>query len=279
MKIDNIDLVSSNGTTVSNFSFRNLNSVNPYNVKNIIGLDADEITPRLYGFSNLDSSKYYSLVPQKKQVVISVSLNPQFTEGETHSSLRDLIYKNISSSRTGLTKLVFKDGEEAIAEVVGFVIKFESLLFEREPAIKLTIECEDAILKSVDIVDVDVSDFDTLPIITDSLSTAPHGFDLGLTFTAGSNVFLIHDQVETGWQFNTIFNFITGDQLHFSSRQDNKQFYIVRGGSTIHLVDKLLTNAIWPILFPGENRFHVSIIPDGAFTWNYVRHYYSYWGV
>jgi hypothetical protein len=52
MKITNIDLLSSDDTLVANFSFRDPGTINPYIVKEIVGLDADEIVPKFYGVSN-----------------------------------------------------------------------------------------------------------------------------------------------------------------------------------------------------------------------------------
>lgn len=276
MIINNIDFTSFDNVYNSNFSFRDINSENPYNVIDITGLDAEEIIPQFYGFSEIDSSKYYSLSLKKRQIVINITLNPNLVFNQTMDSLRNNLYRTITASRVGLVKLLFKDNDAIISQISGFVTKFESMLFIKSPEVKITIDCDDPIFKSNELVDVDTGSFGILPTVLDEISTAPHGFEFGLTFTNDYDIFLMHDQVASGWRFQIIFNFLAGDELRFSSKTNDKYFYVIRSGINIHLIDKLLINTIWPILFPGNNVFYLS---TGVFTWDYLRHYYSYWGV
>lgn len=277
MKIDNIDFISSDGVLASNFSFRDVNSENPYSVNDIIGLDADSIMPKFYGFSEYNSVKYYSLVLEKRQVVINVTLNPQTTDGETYASLRDNLYRNISSSRTGIIKLLFKYGNTVVSQLIGFVTKFESILFSKNPEVKITIDCDDPILKAITPVLVDTSDFGFLPTVVDEISTAPHGFEFSITFTENATSFQLYDQLIYSWRFICYFDFLVGDELRFSSRTEDKSLYIIRGGLTISLIDRVLLNSVWPILFPGTNVFYISTL--SVYEWNYLKHYYNYWGV
>ncbi len=276
MKITNIDLLSSDGTPTANFSFRDPGSTSPYIIKEIIGLDADEIVPKFYGLSQSSSSKYYSLSLEEREIVLSIALNPQFSTGGSYSALRDTLYRGIAASRTGKVRLWFNNGLNVIAELYGFVTKFESVHFSKSPEVKITIRCEDPILKSVNPVSLDTSAFGILPIIVDSLSTAPHGFEFAITFTENSSSFVIHDHVTPEWSLTITYDFLAGDKLYFSSRHDEKFLYLERNAATILLVDKILINSVWPIIFPGTNNFHIE---SGTFSWIYLIHYLSYWGV
>ncbi len=276
MKVTNIDLISSDDTVTANFSFRNPSTTNPYIIKEIMGLDADAITPKFYGLSQSSTSKYYSLSLENREIVLTIALNPGFGVGESYSGLRDKLYKGIASSRTGLIKLWFKDGANVVAQIQGFVTRFESVHFSKSPEVKITIACNDPILKSVDPVTVDTSAFGIFPKVVDDLSTAPHGLEFSITFTENASSFLIHDHVTTEWNLIVSYSFLTGDKLYLSSRPEQKFLYLERGASTILLVDKILPNSVWPIIFPGNNDFHIE---SGAFTWNYLLHYLSYWGV
>ncbi len=98
-----VELHPANSSDVCVLSFRDPTHANPYNVKEIIGLDADEIVPRFYGGSG--NSKFYNLLLEKREIVIRVELNPKFGEFETFSDLRDKLYRLIASSRTGIIQI------------------------------------------------------------------------------------------------------------------------------------------------------------------------------
>jgi hypothetical protein len=208
--------------------------------------------------------------------LIRIALNPRFGIGESYSDLRDQLYRAIAASRTGLIKLWFKNGNDVIAQVSGFVTKLESVHFSKTPEVNITIDCTDPILKSVDPVVIDTSAFGIFPKVVDSVSTAPHGLEFGITFTAGASSFLIHDHLTLEWSLKVNYAFLAGDKLFFSSKHNEKFLYLVRGTTTIQLADKVLINSVWPIIFPGNNEFHIE---SGTFTWDYLIHYLSYWGV
>ncbi len=101
MRLTSVNIYAPNSNNVINLSFRNPMSQNPYIAKSIVGLDADEITPNFYGISDLSNKKYYNLSLKKRDVVIQIGLNPNFSLGKSYSDLRDDLYKLISSARTG----------------------------------------------------------------------------------------------------------------------------------------------------------------------------------
>jgi hypothetical protein len=283
MKITGIDLHGSDGAKVVELSFRDPASQKPYIAKAVVGLDADEIIARFYGISQASSSKYYSLSLERRTVVIRISLNPDF-ETSSYSQLRDDLYKMISSSRTGKIDLRFKEGPYVIAHVAGFITKFEAPHFTETPEVQLTVECDDPMLRSMNVVYIPIATTPgTVATLVDDISTAPHGFKFNVTFTTIAPDFIIQDAATPEWQFKVTpgtigaaTGFLVGDKLYFSSEYTDKYVYMIRGGATIHLVDKVVHGSIWPIIFPGSNPFNSS--PAG-FTWDSVSHYPAYWGV
>lgn len=277
MKVTSIGLYSSNDVEIATLSFRDPGSVNPYIAKSITGLDADEIVPRFYGLSKVSKEKYYNLSLPPRDVILTIILNPFKTAGKTYSDLRDAIYKALAASRTALMGLRFYNGATEVARVSGFVTKMESPQFEEQPTIQLTLNCDDPMLKAPSRVSVIESGAELRTVTVDT-STAPHGFIFQLTFTAAIASFYMQDKATNPeWSFvvTPTTSFAIGDKLYFSSENDNKYLYMVRGSTTTHLVDKIAPGGIWPILFPGDNE----MVHSPEITWNMIQYYPTFWGV
>ncbi len=282
MRVTSVDILASNSDNLINLSYRDPSNQNPYNVKSIIGLDADEITSKFYGASGLSNEKYYDLSLQTRDIVIQIGLNPDFRLGKSYSTLRDDLYKLISSSRTGSIQLRFNDGVTTVAAISGFITKFDSPQFTKNPEVQLTIKCSDPMLKALGPIDVDVTGLaPALTTITDDKSTSPHGFQFNMLFTGSIVKFSIQDAVSPNWVFEVnlsgspLIQFVAGDILYFSSEYNNRYVYLGRGADIIHLVDRIILDSIWPILFPGDNVF----ICSGNVSWDSITYYPTYWGV
>lgn len=280
MKITSVEIHPAQSSNVCVLSFRDPKRENPYNVKSIAGLDADEIVARYYGSSDNSEDKYYSMVLQQRDIVARIQLNPDFIEDESYSDLRDNIFKLVSSSRTGVIQIQFKNGTEVIAVVSGLFRKVEASLFTETPEVQLTLECLNPMLQGPSRTVVDVSAFDPgLSTVIDDLSTAPHGFMFEMEFTGAVDTFLLTDPDQSGWSFSIspVGGFEIGDILHFSSETNNRHLYIERGASVIHVADALAPSSVWPMIFPGANAF--SITNSDFMTWRSLSYYTTYWGV
>lgn len=278
MKLTSIELHPENSSDRAIFSFRDPTAKNPYNIKGATGLDADEIVPRYYGFLAGGSKRFYNLTLQKREVVFKVGLNPNFSEFKTYSDLRSDLYKMVASSRTGKIQIQFKNDTDIVAEVSGFISKFESPLFEKAQEIQITIQCDEPLLKSPNLVVVE-SLPSTRALIEDSKSTAPHGFGSKVTITAPLADLSISDPDDPTWAF-TIYpagGFLSGDILYFNSDPTEKSVFIDRSGTIIQLGDVLLMGSMWPIIFPGNNSF--SFTHPESVVWNSVGYLPTYWGV
>lgn len=279
MRVTSIDIRTVNSSNVCSLSFRDPTSQNPYVVSGIAGLDADEIIPRYYGASGGSGDKYYALSLQKRDIVVKITLNPRFAQLESYSGLRDDLYRLIASARTGALRLEFKDGATVVASVSGFVSKFESDQFAKQPQATLTISCDDPMLKAPSQVELDVVGLSTSTLtIEDDLSTAPHGIIFDATFTEDTDNFVIADPT-LSWlfvmEFGWLGGFNVGDILHLSSENNAKDLSLTRGASHFHLAHIVSSGSIWPIIFPGTNEF----ICSNGFEWTSISYYPTYWGV
>lgn len=281
MKLTSVELHPKNSENVVVLSFKDPRRLERYNVRDISGLDADEIIARYYGTSSEDGKvKFYSFALEKREPIFRIELNPRFGQDESYSDLRDDFYKMIASSRTGLIEIQFKNGNVVVATISGFVSKFESPNFTKTPEILLTVKCKEPMLKAPEPVEMNVLNLDpAATMINDPQSTSPHGFKFELGFVNDLASLVLTDPFDASWRFEVMpaGGFLAGDVLHFSSELNDKHLYVVRGGVTIHLANVITPSSVWPILFPGENTF--SFENDASVVWEAISYYPTYWGV
>lgn len=280
MRVQSIELYS-NSQRVVQFDVNGPDFRNPYVLKSIAGLDADEITPLFYGQGTESNTKFYDLVLQPREIVMRIGLNPDYSLGVRSGDLRTDLLKAIGANRSGKMQLRLVDDEVPVGVINGFVTKFEANVSNKEAEVLLTLRCDDPLFKTLHVSNQIVTELDELnPLIIDPISTAPHGFYFHLTFTGSVNPFIIRDTTTPDWKFQINYPFIVDDQLFFSSEVGNKYIYRIRAGATLHLMDVLEQGSIWPILFPGENQFNTLPAGGGAtFVWNEMYWHDTHWGV
>lgn len=281
MNITDIELYSSDNIQPLIFNIRGSKPDDRYYIKNILGLDAEELIPKFYAAGLQTRPKFYDFGLKPRTIVINFLLNPNFKLSDTASDLRDSIYKMISASRTGKLTLNMNDSGITVAKTAGFITKFEADLFTNKPGITISIQCDDPMFRGINSVVYVTELVDANPvIIVDSLSTAPHGFALTVTFTGASATFTIQDlPVNPEWAFSVTpaSAFASGDVLYLSSEKSNKYLYVVRSGVTTYLMDRISPTSIWPIIFPGSNSFHIPEMV--SLDLDKVEFYPAYWGV
>lgn len=263
-------------------NFRDPMGIEPYTVKSILGLDAEDINSQYYSTSeNFNASKLFNMVLQPRTIVVKVGLNPDFSAGRSNSDLRDNLYRLISASRTGKLRLVFMDVIDEAAEIFGFVTKFESPLFEQTQEIQITIRCEDPMLRRPLEVDYPLVGLDpAFTIVTDNLSTAPHGVIMFLDIKKNiSRVRITDPSYPDDWNFTVtpITGFQANDIFLFYSDPLQRLINVVRGGNFINIADAIQPGSNWPIMFPGDNRY--SFEDPTGFDWRSIAYFPTYWGV
>jgi hypothetical protein len=279
MIVTGIDLYSDYSDDPIELSFRDVRSVNPYRVTGIQGLDADDIVPRYYG-SGAQGQKFFNFSLRKKDVVVNISLNPRHSEGETYSSLRDHLYRSISSSRTGAVRLIFKNDDDEWAQLQGFLVKIEASHFSKTPDVQLTITCFDPLMRSLTPYTVPPGFNANNPLIVDDVSTAPHGMTFLLSFSTARATYNIRDNdLEPQWAFmltpTALGGFQVGDQVILSNDRDTKDLFLVRAGNWYQLADAIQPGSIWPMIFPGENQFY----GHSSVAWSNISFSHTFWGV
>jgi hypothetical protein len=281
MRVTNISLYSNDVEAVT-FNLQDVATNDQYMIREILGLDTEDLIPRFYGFGLQTKPKFYDFVMKPRTIVMRIVLNPRFNMDESYSDVRDTLYKAISSVRTGQITLHFNSGGTTVARIFGFIVKFEVNHFSPLPEVQLTIRCDDPMFRAINPVFYTPAELKTTNpiIIPDSLSTAPHGVQMQMTCKAAVPSFTIQDEeINPEWVFTIVptGGFLVGDILNISSEAFSKQLYITRAGANIYLVDKLIPESIWPIIFPGATSFH--FVNLASFDWNSLEYYAAYWGV
>jgi len=276
--------IAGGSATLCTLSLDNTSYSDPYIIRNITGLDIDEITPRLYGTGAVSGTKFFNMRQKPRSIAIRIILNPNFATLQTHAMLRDELYKAISSDRGSKINLSFmsKFGPE-LAMIEGFITKFESDVNTLTPEVQLTITCEYPYFRKRYRTSATTGLSTTAPVIIDNSSTAPHGFRMMLTFTSTvlslTPSFKIQNSSNADWKFEILgFGFANADQLYFSSEDDNKYLYVMRSGVTTNLMGYLTANSQWPIIFPGTNAFSISGT-GSLFTYSLLDYYETFWGL
>lgn len=279
MRVQRIGLYS-NDTEVATFDTARADPRNPYVLKAVDGLDAEQITPKFYGQGLVSNANFSTLALEPREVVMRIGLRPNWRVGGTPADLRGNLLRAIASNRTGLVQLRFFDDEVVAGVLDGFITKFNAPVSSKDSDVFITVKCDNPLIRSLNPTGQIVDDIDVVgqPILNDPVSTAPHGFRFKLTYTATSPVLAIYNTTpgDPDWVFWVTYDFEIGDELYFSSDDNEKYLYRVRSGDTLHLADALEVGSVWPIMFPGENKFTVA---NDVFDWDEIYWYETHWGV
>lgn len=281
MRVTAVEIFSTTLEEPISFPLDNSDPTSRYSVKQILGLDAEEIFAKFDGWS-LTSGEFYSMSMQSKEIVMRVALNPRFDLDESYSDIRDELYRAISANRSGLLEIHFRAGATTVARIFGSIKKMEASHFTNQPEVQLTFSCDDPMFRGVTQVVYSSADLGSTvqQIVPDTISTAPHGMDLKITFTGAAAQLTIQDDPTTPtWKFKVTPSggFLSGDVLYLSSEFSNKYVYMVRSSTTTQLADKISPDSVWPTIFPGSNTFH--FLEKANFNWNYIQFYPCFWGV
>lgn len=288
MRVNTVDVIA-NEEEIFSLGLRLPSTKDKYLAKAIIGLDADELSPKFYGFGLQGGLKFYDFSLPPREIVMRIVLNPNYHLNERYSDLRDDLFRAIAANRTGEMTVILKNGAISVAQIKGMITKFEVPHFSKVPELQITLKCDDAILRGITSTVIVAADLVSPAAIilgtngrriTDAVSTAPHGCVMKFAFTSAQPTFTVQDKATSpNWAFTITPSggFLNGDVLHISSEYMNRYVNIVRSGSTLSQANRVAAGSLWPVIFPGANEFYTNI--STGFTWNEVSYKTAYWGV
>lgn len=282
MRLSAVVLSTSSYDEEITFAVHQQDPNNRYLLRAMVGVDADEIIPKFYGFGTQAAARYYEYTMRPREIVMRVALNPLFAVNEDVSVIRDAIYRLISRDRTGELTLNFMAGGTTRCSIKGMIVKAEVPYFSQTPELQITVRCNDPMFRSLTPYAFGPSDLPSANPVTlmDEPSTAPHGLSFKVEFTAAVASFVIQDHPSSpDWEFEVIPSggFLIGDELHFSSEYQQKLVYLQRTGDNRNLMDKIQPYSIWPQIFPGRTDLYFPQI--ASFDWIELNYYSAFWGL
>lgn len=233
-------------------------SSSSYVVKDVVGLDAEEILRQTDRFATGTNSRFMNMVLPPRTVAFSINLNPQYSQEETAESLRNMLYSMIAYNFRGEIELRFMDGSTHVASLTGSITKFESDITSSDPEVKITIYCPEGALKGPDYVEATIISATGNRLTWDDITTSPPrstmpiGFRLELTFTA-SVVAPFVFSIEYGnfsIPFSINYAFKAGDVLSLSSVPGNRYVIRTRNGVDLALTDLVTSDSRWTMMLP-----------------------------
>lgn len=248
-------------------------------LKSATGLDPEDILSKFYGYGVNTADKYFNLTMPPRTVSFLIGLNPQYASSENPQTLRDKLYQMIGYTRQAVVEIRLMSGATPVASLFGQITKFESQLFGGSPDVQITFFCKDPIFKAPAYISP-VTPAKPSPSWTDSgASSMPIGFQFQITFTAAiTSPFLIQGVYgQTYAPFSINKAFASGDVLYFSSELGNRYLYVVSGGVTTQLGDKIVSTSVWPMMFPGQTT--QITFPTSSFNYNVLQYKPCYWGI
>lgn len=270
MTITRIDLVA-NSAVVASFNLDRNDPSQSYILKAATGLDAEEIIPQIYSKANT-VQPVHTMVLSEREIAFRIGLQPSGVE--TFSSLRQELYRAISATPNSKITLRFYEGFNHVYNIDGFITKLETDLFKQSPDVVMNILCPDPFFEAPQ--ETIITNLPSIqPIIDDPLSSAPHGLRAEILFTGTVSNFSLTD--DTGnWAFTILQSFSPGDVLYLSSERNNRYLRYTTSIYDINIMEKIESGSVWPIVFPGQNRWRTS---STSYSWNSVQFKSAYWGV
>jgi hypothetical protein len=264
----------------------------PFILKSVDGLGPPEIDVSIAQTLN-NGGVYQGSIPQNREIVMTVGLNPDYVSGQTVSNLREMLYSLITPGSDNVVLNVAND-LIVVATTTGYVKTMVINPFSKDPEAQITIESPKIFLEASDVIHsipvnyVNGDGFVQTNIT--NIGSGPSGFHMEITITT--------DEL-SGWDmrplnFDPSLNLSPyatwtpeiGDILIFDTRPGYRGIWYTRSSSApISLLYTLATDdgsgttpSPWLMLKPGLNSFITDLDID-AFIWNDFYYLPQYWGI
>lgn len=205
-------------------------------VDKIEGLDPPDIDTFMGDFAR-DGGTYGGRRVPPRSVTFTLTLNPNFKLGETHSGLRALLYKAFLDpySDSDGVKILLKDDMLSDRYVFGYTEKFECDIFTPDPTAMISMLCPDPYL------------LDETPVVTPAsgptvpftyTGTAEAGIEIDATLTTSSSVL----KFDLNGRLMTInYGFQAGDQVSLNTSRGSRRLTVTRSSVTTDILYALAT--------------------------------------
>jgi hypothetical protein len=220
---------------------------------------------------------HYGRRPQGREIVIRMSLTPNYAIGKTAGDLRKHIYGLFSageSQDTDVLTVTLYEGDTIWGSTVGYLRRCEIVPFSKDPQVQLVITCSNPYFKG-NAVPVNLGALGKNEFTIDNPGSAPSGFYMRIKFTSNRTGFWIRQSSFTK-RLEVINPFATNDELRIDTRPGQLSIIRYRAGAALPIFSSMKLDSIWPKLNGGVNSF---ITAGSNFEWIEFTFDQNHWGV
>lgn len=222
-------------------------------IEDITGLDPADATVVSTDFALMDGEDYQSSRTAKRNIVLTVGMQPDWTSQET-SDLRETLYKWFLPKKS-VSLRFYRDGKDAV-DIPGRVETFDAPLFAADPIATISIlNFDPSFTNPVPTVfnGSSVPDSSTLPL--EYFGNVDVGFTFVLSVNAAIPGFTLYNTQDDGTIQQLTFTaaLLPGDIVTISTISGNKFAQLTRAGLTTSLLYAIGSTSNWITLTEGGN--------------------------
>lgn len=256
-------------------SFQLDDDTSGYLIQEIEGLDPVKATLTSSSFAGMDGAQYQSARLETRNIIISVSLDPNPLT-DTVRGLRNRLYAFFMPKAK--VDLTFHDDEGPTVSISGVVEDSPSPLFTQNPTMKISIICfkPDFLGTVLGYIGDGMTTSGDVGRIVSYPGTSKTGTVIKLNVDRTLNDFTIYHQPPNDdlRQFDFSAPLVAGDVLTISSVTGDKGVTLNRSGTISSLLYGMSPQSRWIELMPGSNT--ITFYATGAgvpYTIDYVSRY------
>lgn len=244
-----------------------------YIVKQIDGLDPPDQNVAIA--KTASGGKFQAKQAGDREIVALISLN-----NGNPKLLRNNLYTMLNTGYDPKVIIELYEGAILIASVPGYVTKFESALWVKDPVVQITFECLNSTFAAPELTSYAPAELsESTPSIYNS-GTAETGFQFAVKFTDDMAHWFIRqaENQAIGMVFDKDFN--EGDILSVSTIPGNRYVHWKKTKGTVqNKLGILRSDSEWITLHPGNNHF---VLPTATDKWQWhgdLSFTARFWGV
>lgn len=275
---------------VCDLSLDSSSGENGYILRAVVGIGPPEFIAVVDGFDSAGVPVMDS-IPDKRDIALRIAFNPGV--GQTISDLRTDLQRYISRS----VVLSFMNNSSTLAQVKGYISRFEALHFSSLPEIQITIRCKTGDFYAPESIEIPLGTINNTltPIISYNEGDAPTGLDLQIKYTGTTvtnnftiskhNAFWYNGDSSVNNNFTVTYTpgFVLNDIITISTNPRSKKITLLRGTTTYDLAGYINSGAVWPKLYPGVNYFEWTFKHTGMtgawMEWISASYTPKFWGI
>ena len=250
-------------------------------IRDIEGLGPVKANVNTTQFGSFDGELYSGSSVGKRNIVLTVGLNPDWTL-QSMADLRNSLYAYFMPKLW--VRLRFTSDHMPDVQIDGYVESFEPNMFSKDPEIQISVICPKPNFVAVAATTVTgtVEIAPATGVAINYAGTVPTGGVLTISSSAGVTTYTgpitvrNYGLAEEKFLVSSVLIDNTPKQLVLNTKQGQKSIRQMSGGTLLaNLLTSITGVMTWPTLKPGSNNFSVVANTAGQ-TWSLV--YYAQYG-